>query len=67
MNLSGFLPKNQASDWLTYLVDQLEAWYLAGKQLELMSWLQSSEKTDFNEKWLKIGLAFQSIFSYVNL
>ena len=30
MNLSGILPKNQASDWLTYLVDQLEAWYLAG-------------------------------------
>ena len=44
MNLSGFLPKNQASDWLTYLVDQLEAWYLAGKQLELMSWLRILEK-----------------------
>ena len=62
MNLSRFLSKNQASDWLTYLVDQLEAWYLAGKQLELMSWLQSSEKTDFNERWLKTRPGFSIYF-----
>ena len=41
MSLSGFLPKTQGSDWLTYLVYQLEACFFGGKQLKLMSLLGS--------------------------
>ena len=33
MNLSSFPPKKQGSDWLTYLVYQLEAYFLARNHL----------------------------------
>ena len=36
--------ENQGSDWLTYLVYQLEASFSGGKPLELMSRLGSQEK-----------------------
>ena len=40
----GFPPKIQASDWLTYLVYQLEFCFFAEKPLELMSWVGSQKK-----------------------
>ena len=40
--------KNQASDWPTYLVYQLEAYFFCGgKTLELKSWLIYLKKPDF--------------------
>ena len=33
-----------ASDWLTYLVYQLETWFFGRNPLELMSWLWSQKK-----------------------
>ena len=44
MSLISFPPKKQASDWLTYLVFQLETCFYSGKPLELMSWLRSEKK-----------------------
>ena len=35
MSTSGFPPKKQASDWLTELVDQSGALFLAGKALNI--------------------------------
>ena len=46
-SLSGFLQKKQASDWLTYLVYQLEAClFLVGNHLD--SW----PDTDLRKNWL---------------
>ena len=49
MSSSGFPPKIQASNWLTYLVSyQLEDWFFFGRNpLELMSWLWSQKKLNF--------------------
>ena len=43
LSSSSFPPKKQASDWLTYLVYQLEAIFLPGKPLEPISWLGSQK------------------------
>ena len=47
MSLSGFLPKTQGSDWLTYLVYQLEAWFFAGETTWTYVLTRISEKTNF--------------------
>ena len=46
MSSNVFLPKKQASDWLTYQFYQLEAWvFLAGNHLNsYVSWLWSQKK-----------------------
>ena len=47
--ISSSLPlKKQPSDWLTYLVYQLEACFFGGKLLEFMFRTQISKKTDFS-------------------
>ena len=43
-DMGDFPPKNQASDWLTYQVYQLEASFFGGKSLELMYWLGPQKK-----------------------
>ena len=44
MSSNDFPPKKQASDWLIYLVYQLEVCFFGGKPLELKSWLWSQQK-----------------------
>ena len=46
MSLSGFLPKKQGSDWLTYLVYQLEACFFGEETTWTYVLTRISEKTN---------------------
>ena len=48
MSSSGFLPKKQTSDWLTYLVYQLEACFFWWATTWTHGLTQISEKIDFS-------------------
>ena len=58
MTSSGFLPKKQASDWLIYLVYQLEACFFGGRPVELMTCIKSQKK-------LTLGFIVFSIFHII--